>query len=89
MSDTSLVELRKIIDTIDDQVIAWLNLRAETALAVGDLKSIDRKEIYDSKREQFVVDRIIKRNAGPLSQYSVEKIYGAIILACREIQSSP
>lgn len=86
MSDTSLVELRKIIDTIDEQVVAWLNLRAETALAVGDLKSIDSKEIYDSKREQFVLDKVCKHNAGPLPQDSVEEIYSAIITACRKIQ---
>lgn len=86
MSDTSLVELRKIIDTIDVQVIAWLNLRAETALAIGDLKSIDRKEVHDLKREQFVLDKVSRHNAGPLPQDSVEEIYGAIITACRQIQ---
>lgn len=88
MNDSSeqLQELRTQIDSVDAQLVALLNKRAELAVTVGNIKASTGQKVYDPSREGDVISKIDALNDGPLSKGAIEEIYGAIITACREIQ---
>jgi chorismate mutase-like protein len=78
--------LRKRINHLDEQLLALLNERAQTALQVGKAKAHEHREVYDPMRERAVLERLASLNTGPLSKGAVEEVFTSIIAACREIQ---
>ncbi len=61
-----LTELRKQIDTLDQQLVQLLNQRARVVTDIGHLKRGSNSPIYAPDREQEVLERIRKANQGPL-----------------------
>jgi chorismate mutase/prephenate dehydratase len=87
MNDSEkLAELRRQIDTVDEQIVAWLNERARLALQLGILKSQDGKAIEQPDREEAVLKHISKVTQGPLSDEGLRAIFKTIIKVCRTIQ---
>ncbi len=82
----NLNELRKEIDTIDEQVVALLNRRAEIAQEIGHHKSRSKSFHYTPEREQTVYKRLATLNKGPLPVQSVRAIYREIISASRALE---
>jgi len=70
---------RKKIDAIDTAMLHLLNLRAELALEVGRLKGERGLALRVPAREQEILSRMKRLNAGPLAEESVEKIYQLIL----------
>lgn len=70
---------RRKIDAIDTAMLHLLNLRAELALEVGRLKDQHGVGLRVPAREQQILGRMKRLNTGPLSDQSVEKIYGVIL----------
>jgi chorismate mutase-like protein len=79
-------DLRKRINTLDEQMLRLLNERAELALHIGKLKSVAGSEVYDPSRERAILERLDTLNAGPLDKGAIEEIFACIITACRELQ---
>jgi chorismate mutase/prephenate dehydratase len=77
----SILDHRKAIDRIDQQIIRLLNERTKRALDIGAIKVKQGEEIYAPHRERAVLNRISRMNQGPLTGESVRAIY-------REIMSS-
>lgn len=77
----SLQEHRKAIDRLDAQIVELLNERTKHVLEIGSIKVKAGEEIYAPHRELAVLDRICKRNEGPITNESLRAIY-------REIMSS-
>jgi chorismate mutase/prephenate dehydratase len=77
----NIPEHRKIIDQLDERIVTLLNERTQHVLAIGDIKVKSGEEIYAPHREQAVLGRLAKNNAGPLTNESLVAIY-------REIMSS-
>ncbi|MBK9140214.1 MAG: prephenate dehydratase [Verrucomicrobia bacterium] len=77
----SILEHRKAIDRIDQQIIRLLNERTEHALKIGSIKLKQGEEIYAPHRERAVLNRVARLNRGPLPDEAVRAIY-------REIMSS-
>jgi chorismate mutase/prephenate dehydratase len=82
----SLPELRKQIDTIDEQLLKLLTRRARTAQKIGQAKSVGSKSVLDVGREKAVFAAIRKANPGPLDDNAVEAIFREVISACRATQ---
>ena len=59
-----LTTLRKRIDTIDHELVALMNQRAEVAREIGHLKSASGELTYDPSREELVLDRVADANEG-------------------------
>ena len=78
--------LRNKIDTIDREILALLNERAETAVEIGKLKEKEGLSVYNPEREKIIEEKLKRDNPGPLSDNSVIQIYKEIIAACRAIQ---
>ena len=76
-----LTKLRKKIDSIDKQIILFLNQRASIVKEVGRLKNRAGSDVYVPDREVEIYRNILKDNKGPLSERAVKAIY-------REIMSS-
>jgi chorismate mutase/prephenate dehydratase len=70
-----LDELRKQIDTIDEELVALLNRRAEVVVEVGRLKSGSGAPIYAPDREKAILEKIRKANKGPLKDKTLLAIY--------------
>jgi chorismate mutase / prephenate dehydratase len=77
----NIPEHRKAIDRLDAQLVKLLSERTRHVLAIGDIKLKAGEEIYAPHRERAVLDRIIKLNAGPMTDEQLRAIY-------REIMSS-
>lgn len=77
----NILDHRKAIDHLDEQIIKLLNERTRRVLEIGAIKRKAGDEIYAPHRERAVLQRITKLNQGPLTNSSLESIY-------REIMSS-
>ena len=75
----SLPDLRKKIDAIDEKIVRLLNDRAEISQAIGKDKQKNNQRIYAPEREQEILERLKRLNAGPLSPDSLEAIYREIM----------
>jgi len=81
-----LNDIRKHIDDIDQQLQSLLTERAKLALQVAAVKKQQNSAFYDPAREEAIIESIINRNQGPLSNEALEKIFRNIIAACLDIQ---
>ena len=84
----SLELLRSRIDELDTQVLRLLNERAELASEIGRIKNILNMSITNAEREQKILENVLEKNAGPLSDADLKNIYVEIIRACRDLQKA-
>lgn len=75
----TLDDLRVRIDDVDQRLVSLLNERARLVVDVGKLKRGDGTPIYAPHREQMVLGRALKNNAGPLLDRTVEAVYREIM----------
>jgi len=81
-----LGKFRGKIDEVDGQILALLNHRATIAEQIGDIKRAAGLPVVEMAREAAVVENMVSRNQGPLTDFSVAEIYRAIMLEMRRIQ---
>jgi chorismate mutase-like protein len=82
-------DLRRRIDSIDEQLVALLNERAECALEIGRLKRELGVEVYQPDREAEVHRRAranSERVGGPLGAAAIKRIFERIIDEARHIE---
>jgi chorismate mutase/prephenate dehydratase len=72
------------IDAIDAQLIEFLNRRARCAQKVGEIKARhgEGEIIYRPEREAQVLRRIREKNAGPLPDESLVRVFRELMSAC-------
>ena len=83
-----LDQRRGQIDILDTELLRLLNQRARMA---GDLASIKKSSglpVYDSRREQQILERICHENSGPLDSQGLISIFRCIIRESRKIEES-
>jgi chorismate mutase len=71
--------LRQKIDDIEDELISLLNRRATYALEIGKIKRKQDLPISDAKREEIILNRVAKKNQGPVSDEFMKDIFKRII----------
>ena len=81
---SSLEDLRKQLDSIDDQIISLLNERAEVADSVRAIKQRDGLDVYDQDREEQILARVKNKALNFPSQH-LEEIFKKILEATREL----
>ena len=81
-----LKEKRKEIDLIDQKISTFLNQRLQIARKIGKIKKEMGKKIYDPKRESEVLEKLERRNKGPLKEEDLKKIFTTIIKICTKSQ---
>ncbi|MDY0012821.1 MAG: prephenate dehydratase [Rhodocyclaceae bacterium] len=82
MSD-ELLNLRKRIDCLDEEILARMSERAHCAERIGALK---QGAIYRPEREAQVLRRLAELNPGPLPEAAVLRIFREIMSACLAVE---
>lgn len=85
MEDTQrLTELRAQIDDIDFQILKLLNKRARLSLQARIAKG--GTDAYRPEREAQVLEQVMSKNTGPLSDEAIKTLFQSVIYVCRAIQ---
>lgn len=74
-----LKSLRNKIDDIDRNLVELLNKRAEVVMKIKKLKEKHDIPLYDAKREEDLMNQIIKYNKGPLYNDNIIQIFESIL----------
>jgi chorismate mutase len=67
-------------------LLALLNRRLRISLEIGRLKREVGKKIYDAEREKELLDRLKRKNKGPLKKRDLKKIFATIMQVSRKSQ---
>lgn len=82
----ALTALREEIDRLDDGIVDLLNRRASISIGVGRTKKGSAETVFKPFREKEVMDRLAKRNPGPLPESHLHAIYREIMSSSRRLQ---
>ena len=74
----SLQEIRKKINSVDDEIIFLLLKRLKLSKEARDWKSELSLDLEDEEREAEIIDRISKLSKGEISEENMRKIYSII-----------
>jgi chorismate mutase/prephenate dehydratase len=83
-----LEESRKQIDEIDSQIVELLNRRASVSRRIGELKTRAGLPVVDPEREEIVLRKIVRDNAGQIDPGSLMRIYREVLEESRRIQTT-
>ncbi|CAN5880131.1 prephenate dehydratase [soil metagenome] len=72
-------ELRHQIDSVDEQIVHLLDLRARLARSVGEIKRTQGLETYAPDRERLLLDRLEKLSDGEFPRRGLEAVFREII----------
>jgi chorismate mutase/prephenate dehydratase len=81
-----LIKRRKELDLINQRLLTLLNRRLRITLEIGKVKKEMGKKIYDTEREKEILDRLKRKNRGPLKEGDLRKIFMTIMKVCRQCQ---
>jgi chorismate mutase / prephenate dehydratase len=87
MGKTDLDELRIDIDSIDKDILRLLNNRMNLAQQVGKIKQANNQDVFDSSREDEVLNKLSDLNIGPLLNATLRAVYREIFSGSRALQS--
>lgn len=80
---------RNKIDELENLLIETLNQRASYAVNIGKLKKAKGLPVFDSSREQAILDRVAlkaEKAGGPLSPESMKRIFLTIMEETRKVE---
>lgn len=83
-SGPNLDEVRRSIDDVDQRIQALINERAKLAQVVGQSKGELQSAVdyYRPEREAEVLRSVLERNAGPLRDEEILRLFREIMSAC-------
>lgn len=83
----TLQTLREQIDSVDRDLLALLNRRADLAHEVGELKRAEGSAVFRPEREAQVIAALQTANAGRLLPDSIAHVWREIMSACRTLEA--
>jgi chorismate mutase-like protein len=83
-----IADWRQRIDELDAKLVELLNERASCALEIGRLKEETDVVVYDPKREAIVLESVVERNQGPLSDEALCGLFRQIISESRGLEEA-
>jgi chorismate mutase len=79
-------ELRERVDEVDTELIRALNERARIVQEIMALKAQSGAPVYDPKREEEILRRVVEMNAGPIYDSSMRDIFELILHRIRDLE---
>jgi chorismate mutase len=79
-------ELRERVDEVDSELIRALNERARIVQEIMALKAESGAPVYDPKREEEILRRVVEMNAGPIYDSSMRDIFELIMHRIRDLE---
>ena len=83
-----LSEWRQRIDALNLRLLELLNERAKCAQAIAEIKKKKMLPVLDGERERQVIEAVLSRNAGPLPDDSIQRIFECIMAEHRRLEES-
>jgi len=77
---------RRNLDVLDQELLTLLNRRLRISLEIGKIKKRIGKKVYDAEREKEILDRLKRKNKGPLKERDLRKIFLTIMWVSRKSQ---
>jgi len=77
---------RRKLDLLDQKLLTLLNRRLRITVEIGKIKKGVGKKVYDAEREEEILDRLKRRNKGPLKERDLKKIFATIMQVSRKSQ---
>lgn len=77
--EEKLEKYREEINEIDKNLVDFLNKRAEVVMKIKKLKEDMDVPLYDARREEELINNIVKYNKGPLYNDNVIQIFESIL----------
>jgi chorismate mutase len=81
-----LRELRKRVDEVDEELLRALNERASIVQEIMAIKNEAKVPLYDPKREEEILRRVVEMNEGPIYDSSMREIFGLILHRIRDLE---
>ncbi|NOY67806.1 MAG: prephenate dehydratase [Gammaproteobacteria bacterium] len=83
-----LSDIRKQIDSLDEQIQKLINERAQCAQVVAEIKQASGEKVnfYRPEREADILRTVQERNEGPLSNEEIARLFREIISACLALE---
>ena len=79
-------ELRERVDEVDGELIRALNERARIVQEIMTLKAESGAPVYDPKREEEILRRVVEQNTGPIYDSSMRDIFELILHRIRDLE---
>ena len=74
-----LYKYRKEIDKIDKSIVDFLNKRAKIVSEIKKMKVKKGVPLYNARREEKLMENIVKYNKGPLYNDNIIQIFECIL----------
>lgn len=81
-----IAPLRRLIDKLDDQILASLNERAKIAMQIGKLKKDSLSGLHAPAREIEIYERLSRVNKGPFPNEALRTVFREIISASLSLE---
>jgi chorismate mutase len=79
-------ELRERVDQVDRELIRALNERARIVQEIMALKAESGAPVYDPRREEEILRRVVEQNTGPIYDSSMRDIFELILHRIRDLE---
>lgn len=83
---SNIDELRNAIDKIDDEILKFLNKRAEIVIKIGNIKREKNINVYVPEREQQIIERLIANNKKSFPDEALKSVYREILSASLSLE---
>ncbi|HAQ4407296.1 TPA: chorismate mutase [Enterococcus faecium] len=87
LTEESLETLRHKIDMIDRELVALLEKRMDTVTKIGQVKKEENQAVYDVKREQQVLDKVVSLLKNKGYKETITDTYVDLMKHSREYQN--
>lgn len=78
--------LRERVDEVDKDLVRALNERARIVKEIMSLKAEAGAPVYDPKREEEILRRVVEYNEGPIYDTSMREIFEIILHRIRDLE---
>ena len=88
MTKDNINKIRSQIDHIDDKIISLIVERLQKVQKIGDIKKELKLPVYDKKREDIIINRLIEKTKNQLNANQIKQILKPIIDISKNLQRS-
>ena len=85
-AEARIRELRVRVDEVDGELIRVLNERARIVQEIMAIKAEAGAPVYDPKREEEILRRVVERNEGPIFDSSMRDIFELVLHRIRDLE---
>lgn len=78
--------LRERVDVVDRELVRLLNERARLVQEMGAFKREAGIALFDPKREEEILQRVVDENPGPIYDSSIRDIFELIMHRIRDLE---